>query len=93
MNFIEVNAYDPYSDDPAATNVVYIRPENIVHIELYSGPYGIMAYAPNGQCMPTGRVKMIVNASLIMLAMGGTRIVNDTPSQLLEKIKVADFKS
>lgn len=93
MNFIEVNAFDPYSEDPSDTNVIYIRPQNVVHIELYSGPYGIMAYAPNGQSMPTGKIKMIINASLIMLAMGGTRIVKETPSELIEKIKVADFQT
>lgn len=87
MWFIKVHATDPYSEEDDAYNAIYVRPGNIAHIESYSGPISLQGIGPDGRSCPNGKSRMIVGAGLIMLGVGGTRIVRETPDEIIALIQ------
>lgn len=84
MKHIVLHAMDAFSDKDDATNPIYILPQNIIQFERYSGPFHLQAYAPDGRPMPTGKFKQVLCGSLVMLAVGGARIVAENPEQIVE---------
>lgn len=87
MKFIELNAVDPFTEGEDAFNPVYIAENNVVHIEGFSGPFQLQAYGPDGRVTVTGRSKQIIGGSLLILGVGGYRIVRESPKAVLEVLK------
>ena len=90
-NFIELSGIDSFSDDLNAVNTIYLRPNTIMHIELFSGPYPLSGYAPNGAIVASGRTKQIINGSILILSDHSRRIVAEHPSVVLEMVKDVEF--
>lgn len=88
-SFIAVRAVDPLTDKDDC-NKIYLRPQNIVHIEPWSGPFNIMAWGPDGRCVQTGRTKDVLGGTMILLAVGGQRVLYDKTSDVLERIEIAE---
>lgn len=84
--FIALSGIDPFSEKENAVNPIYVRPNNIVHLEPFSGPFHLQAFGPDGRVSTTGRFKQIIGGSLIFLGMGGQRIVSENPQQVLEML-------
>jgi len=91
MKYITLNAIDPFSEEDSATNPIYLIAHNIVHFEHYSGPFHLQAWAPNGQVMTTGKYKQLLGCTLLFLAVGGQRIVSESPQQFLEILNETDL--
>lgn len=91
MKFIPLSGIDPFSEEPDAANTIYVRPENIIHMEFYSGPFGLQAYGPDGKCTFTGKHKQILGGTMVWLGVGGQRIVLETPKAIMELIKGPGF--
>jgi len=91
MKFIAFSGIDPFSDKDGASNTIYVRPDNIYHIEQYTGPFQLQAYGPDGKLVYTGKFKQIIGGSLLWLAVGGQRIVTESPATVLETINGPGF--
>jgi hypothetical protein len=91
MKYIALSGIDPFSEKIDAVNTIYIRPHIIVHIEGYSGMMHLVAYGPDGRVTPTGKFKQVLCGSMLMLASGGTRIVSESPRQVLDLVET-DFE-
>lgn len=89
-DFVKLNAVDPFSHDEDAFNAIYVRPRNIAHVETFSGPFPLQAYGPDGRITTTGQHRQVLCASLVYLAVGGSRIVKETPDEVMELLVDAE---
>jgi hypothetical protein len=86
MKFMSLSGIDPFSDKEDATNPIWIKPENIIQIEPYSGTFPLQAYGPDGRLMQTGKFKTIIGGSLVIIAPGGSRVISEPPAKVLEML-------
>ena len=91
--FITLKAADPLTDDEGAFNIIHLRPIQVIQFEPYSGPFRLQAYGPDGNLALTGQSKQVLGGSMVLLGGNGGRIVYDTPSEILAKIKEAEADS
>lgn len=89
--FITLHCPDPFSDEEGSFNPVHLRATNVVHVEGFSGPFQLQAYGPDGRIVPINKHKQIIGGSLVILAIGGYRIVRESPSQVLEIVTTESF--
>ena len=90
-NFITLYCPDCFTEGEDAFNPVFIRAGNIVHIEGFSGPFQLQAYGPDGRVVPINKHKQIVGGSLVILAVGGYRIVREDPKTVLDIVSEKSF--
>lgn len=84
--FIELKGIDPYSKDPSDCNSIYIKINNILQIENFSGFFPIIKFGAN-QIEQTGETKFIVSGSLVLLHIGGQRVVLDKPKDIVNIVE------
>ena len=89
-DFIRLNAVDPFSNKEDAFNPIYVRPRNVAHVENFSGPFPLQAYGPDGRLTTTGKHRDVLCAGLLYLAVGGSRVVKETPDEVMELITDAE---
>ena len=65
---------------------IWVRPQQIAQFEHYTGPFELR-HSVNGQFVPNGEFKEIVNGSLVLLNGIGMRACYDTPAEIIEKIE------
>ena len=80
--FIKLHAADPFSEEDDAFNPIFVRAENIAHIETFMGPFTLQAFGPDGRCVPNGKHR-VIQGGLVMLAVGGSRVVKETPADVM----------
>lgn len=85
--FVALSGIDPFSEKPDATNTIYLLPQNIIHIEGFSGPYQLQSYGPDGRLVLNGKFKQILGGSVLFLGIGGQRIVTEDPKTIIEVLE------